>query len=74
MSTGYFLRNGEKIIISDLKPCPFCGGQALIYTTGALDSRKYRVMCGERVDCSCLLNAFDTKEEAKNAWNRRITE
>ena len=68
-----------------LKPCPFCGGKAKIYThikateykNGVWTEYKpevWRVMCDARVDCCALLNKFDTKQEAIEAWNRRANE
>lgn len=65
--------------MAELKPCPFCGGEAFIrvipphkhflvnmpdYKGGAF------VEC---VNCSCGI-AEDTKEEAIKAWNRRVGE
>jgi Lar family restriction alleviation protein len=54
-----------------LKPCPFCGGEAKFYTVDKYDRVVWKVMCGARVDCCLLLNDFDTREEAINAWNER---
>lgn len=54
----------------ELKPCPFCGGEACMqehvfhgYTS------TYGVVC---LDCCAETRQFyDTKEEAAEAWNRR---
>lgn len=64
--------------MEELKPCPFCGGEAYIvevkphshiiatfmadYEGGAF------VECS---DCTCAI-AADTKAEAIEAWNRRV--
>lgn len=51
-----------------LKPCPFCGGKAVIY----------EMKCGWYVDCDndekcshnpCQQNGIHRKEDAINAWN-----
>lgn len=56
-----------------LKACPFCGGEAKVYQSMAYGRTVWKVMCGARVDCCLLLNDFDTREEAFNAWNRRAS-
>lgn len=65
----------------ELKPCPFCGGNATIVENE--EPRLYRpsrnhpycVYCG---NCELLFGfdedyggTFDTKKEAAEAWNRR---
>lgn len=57
--------------MTELKPCPFCGGEAL--TT-------YNTKFGFQVFCSnekCFMNtiimtSFDTEEQVIEAWNRRV--
>src|SRR5574344_1038545 len=55
--------------MSELKPCPFCGGEA---HTSLIQSMWF-VECDKK-DCGALLG-FDAekvgKEEAITAWNRR---
>ena len=60
--------------MSELKPCPFCGGKAL------LNSYKSRKGYDAYVECAgCLVQMItvtcDTIQEAENeaieAWNRR---
>ncbi len=53
-----------------LKPCPFCGGRAVIRE---VETRTYRiggyyVMCG---NCLTSGNNYKTKQKAADAWNRR---
>ena len=50
---------------TELKPCPFCGGKAVIF--------KYfwSVRCE---DCLVETSIFETKEEATEAWNRRVND
>ena len=55
------------IIAGDLKPCPFCGGRAELF--GTKNSGIFYVKC---LECDVDGN-FDTPEEARAAWNRRIS-
>ena len=52
----------------ELKPCPFCGGEAETYP---YYFNEWYIGCSE---CSCDLGVFDTKEEAIEAWNKRVNE
>ena len=45
----------------ELKPCPFCGGKAILYT-------HYFCICSE---CQASTRAYGTPEETVEAWNRR---
>lgn len=56
--------------MSELKPCPFCGGKTL-------DIRKGKYMwwiecCN--ADCGTLGGVKRRKKEAIDAWNRRVGE
>ena len=66
----------------ELKPCPFCGGEAMLYH----QSSKYTDHDGNYVycfnGCGCRTKLFicyegtgkthkETEQEAINAWNRR---
>lgn len=56
--------------MDELKPCPFCGGEAILFTT--LTGQKHFVECpecGAGFDQDYLWS--DTKEQAKSKWNTR---
>lgn len=54
----------------ELKPCPFCGGEAKI-----IDSIPVGVKAVECCNWSCSIYVrtwwLETEEEAAEAWNRR---
>lgn len=57
---------------TELKPCPFCGGNPIFYSYDPFDGyqgnlTKYAVAC---VKCTARINA-NTEEKAKAMWNRR---
>ena len=51
--------------MSELKPCPFCGGKAKVIKT--YEGMRW-VVCD---DCLCETDLFNTDVKAINAWNRR---
>ena len=64
---------------AELKPCPFCGGEAEIErTTRCMITAEIRIFCTK---CGATVRNwektfwhvgyFDTEEEAIEAWNRR---
>lgn len=56
--------------MSELKPCPFCGGTAHTIKT---NTNKFVVGCFG----SCYVELpliYSTREEAIDAWNRRVTD
>lgn len=60
--------------MEELKPCPFCGGEALINTVSNIYLEMYSVSCSGEKDsgCRCLTNQWEeAKEEAIKAWNTR---
>lgn len=60
---------GTKI---ELKPCPFCGGEADIFTSaevGYLRSNGFTVRC---CNCFCGTGMYKDIARAKEAWNRRV--
>ena len=61
---------------TELKPCPFCGGEAIYITTaikaGDLVKEFYSISC---LDCNAEIYKYcKTEEEAIEAWNRRAEE
>lgn len=56
--------------MTELKPCPFCGGGAYIHRTDFLNAESvYGVRC---CDCeSSSSQLYDTELEAIEAWNTR---
>lgn len=64
--------------MAELKPCPFCGRKATIYIKAARSrfpnsDFRYFPSC---VEPSCLGRnlgkSFDTFDNAKEAWNKRV--
>ena len=57
-----------------LKPCPFCGGEAIMeaYKFGREHDARYRVKCSNKL-CFCETNWADfSEEDAAERWNRRV--
>ena len=60
--------------MADLKPCPFCGGEALFEPYKARKGYEASIQCTQ---CLCGMSTitYDTEEEAEkavtDAWNRR---
>ena len=60
----------------DLKPCPFCGGEA---ESSREPGYIWRVTCRNHIKCRAVvrvdsiirLNESVAKEEAENIWNNR---
>ena len=50
----------------ELKPCPFCGGEAIV---DGCDDTLWIVICKE---CNASIGHKGTEQEAIDAWNRRI--
>lgn len=56
--------------MTELKPCPFCGGEAII-----TDVVCYMTIPGvECTSCTAMVVGDETIEEAIDAWNRRTTD
>lgn len=53
----------------DLKPCPFCGGEACTLINEEGYTPQYSVQCQS---CKIETLAFDERAEAIAAWNRRV--
>ena len=59
--------------VTELKPCPFCGGKAVMetFTTSFEKHPRYRVRCTEK-GCRVALDwDWFEEEEAQKAWNNR---
>lgn len=55
--------------MSDLKPCPFCGGEAETLTAESMHGGYlFGIMCN---DCRSRGDVYDTEAEAIAAWNSR---
>ena len=55
--------------MSELKPCPFCGGEAEILTAESMHGGYLSgIMCN---DCRSRGDVYDTEAEAIEAWNTR---
>lgn len=54
--------------MAELKPCPFCGGEALGEERYWNSLISYRVFCTK---CFSETREFDDKEQAIEAWNKR---
>ena len=49
-----------------LKPCPFCGGEAVMHEMATDD---WCVWC---LECLCGMYGFNTEQEAIETWNKRV--
>ena len=54
------------LTMAELKPCPFCGGEAELFTYG---DGKFLPKCS--VCWGMIEEWFSSEEEAAEAWNRR---
>lgn len=57
----------------ELKPCPFCGGNAKIYN-GEQDFLIYKQKCYSVFceSCKCATQYRRTEKEAVEDWNNRV--
>lgn len=60
----------ERLRMSELKSCPFCGGEARVVKDGRWTDQSviYAVVCGE---CHAMSRWCESEEEAIEAWNTR---
>lgn len=60
--------------MSELKCCPFCGGEARLYGNSKLIGTRlkhYQVAVCINDDCGCRTSPCETVEDAIYKWNRR---
>jgi len=55
--------------MEEMKPCPFCGGEAGITWDKWKDDELY---CCVECDCGVSTGVYETADEAVEMWNRRI--
>lgn len=55
--------------MSELKPCPFCGGLAYIEPRNRSATKVWWVRC---YDCGIETDVYDSEKEAIESWNRRV--
>lgn len=54
--------------MDELKPCPFCGGEAFVYFSGTVSNGLFKeVICKK---CHCSTDRM-RNDDAIEAWNRR---
>lgn len=61
--------------MSELKPCPFCGGKAAINKDypGTMDTRGRRWVYNVVCDRCCATSGLGyTSQMVKESWNRRV--
>lgn len=64
----------EAYFVDSLKPCPCCGGRAdmwMMHSAGA-GGHRWLVSIGCTKCRLVQINGYDTAEEARDAWNRRV--
>ena len=55
--------------MAELKPCPFCGKRGILKRKEIFGRPYYKVEC---LDCFAATFSEPTREEAIEAWNRRV--
>ena len=63
-------------MMEELKPCPFCGGEAGIVhgDLGRNGSRVICKSCGGSTDFFCISTRYSSDKKAADAWNAREDE
>ena len=57
-----------KIVNKKLKPCPFCGGEAIVRSY-SVDNDKYSIVTC--IKCDVETPMYEFRSDAIKAWNRR---
>ena len=64
--------------MSELKPCPFCGGEAVLEPYKSRKGYEASIQCNGGCILHMVTITYDTEEEAieavTTAWNRRATD
>lgn len=55
----------------ELKPCPFCGGEADCNNSGFVKNGRH-MWAVECLQCGVVTEFFNEEAEAVEAWNRRF--
>ena len=55
-------------VMEEIKPCPFCGGEAGITWDKWKNDEMY---CCVECDCGVSTGVYETVDEAVEHWNRR---
>ena len=55
----------------ELKPCPFCGGEATVLPVAMPKSIRHQPSCDEENGCGLTLRHYSTEADAIAAWNTR---
>ena len=61
----------KKVMSENLKPCPFCGGEADCNDTGICDKDGNSLWWVECLWCGISTNGHSCIQEAMKTWNRR---
>lgn len=56
--------------MAELKPCPFCGGEADCNNSGFMKAGK-QMWAVECLNCGMVTTFADTEQKAIEAWNKR---
>lgn len=69
----------KKTLDDFLKPCPFCGGEAVIHNCAEVENESLKVVLTDKVGVHCKHCGIATlplpdEETAIEAWNRRVGE
>lgn len=59
--------------MAELKPCPFCGGEADCNNV-AFERAGKPMWAVECMKCGVVTDFFDNEEDANEAWNRRVSD
>lgn len=60
--------------MSELKPCPFCGGEARLTSFDDGPVKRWFIQCKKHIECGGRMIAKPTETEAIVAWNRRASD